>query len=148
MVVYQALKRLTGFSQVATVLDDSKYHTWKRECRYSDEESESDDEAGNAYASRTTLGKFLVASTLWEDFDCYEGELPDPESVTHVRHRSDSKRLREQTYSRQNVTWLNYSPHSKAFRELAFAFPTVSFVIMNLSRRVRFSINCFPVVRK
>jgi len=148
MVVYQALKRLTGFAQVATVLDDSEYQTLMRERRYdNDEESESDDEAGNAYASRTTLGKFLVATTLWED--CQDESLPDPESFTYyVRRGSDSKRLREQAYSRQKVTWLNYSPNSEAFKELALAFPTVSFVIMNLSRRVRFSINCFPVVRK
>jgi len=139
MVVYQALKRLTGSVQVATVLDDDKYQSWKRERGYrdySDEQSETDDEAGDIYTSDTLLGESLGSPTLWRDYE-EEGQL-DPESIVrYVRPSRGSEWQAEQIYSRQKVTWLNDSPGSEAFKELAVAFLTVSSSQMNLSTIVR-----------
>jgi hypothetical protein len=146
MVVYQALKRLAGFAQVATVLDDHSYQDWMNGYSYN-KKSKSNDGVGNVHESDTLLGKVLHTPILWQDFN--DEEQLDPESVTHhVRCDCDTKQCEEQVYSRQKVMWLNYSPGSKSFRELAVAFITVSFVKMKLSRRVRSVTDRFPVVWK
>lgn len=154
MVVYQALKRLTGSAQVATVLDDDRYQTWKREYEYGyshREKPEPNDKIGNVNESNIFLGKILDVPTLCQGYDDDElldpeditrcvrnddGELPDPEDLTSCVSNYTQEEQREQVYSRQKVTWLNYSPGSQTMKELAVAFITVSF-IMDLSRRVR-----------
>ena len=146
MVVYQALKRLTGFAQVATVLDECGHPTW-RDGYSNNEESESNDGVENVYTSDTLLGKVLHTPVMVPDGN--EAEQLDTESVTrYVRRGHDNKRCKELLYFRHKVTWLNYSPGSKTFKELAVAFATVSFVIMKLSRRVRSVIDRFLLVRK
>ena len=129
MLVYQALKRLVGAAQVATVLDDDGYQQELREQDSNDSastESQSDD--GGAVASHTSdafLGHALRTPIVWEEYSL-TGPL-DPECISRRVQSSGSPTSREETcYPRKRVTWLNVNPHSEEPKELAVAFLTVS----------------------
>ena len=124
MVVYQALKRLTGSAEVLAVLDGTEY---EEECRErggyaSDCDSSSNNSNRDALASGSYLTESLFAPPLHYKYE--DDQRLDPASIMHsVSHNNGPWQL-EPAFRRTEVTWLNRGPRS--FKELAVAFVSVS----------------------
>ncbi|KAF4963652.1 hypothetical protein FSARC_8357 [Fusarium sarcochroum] len=139
MVVYQALKRMLSTVVVTVALDDSKYRQERRECRESEREDKkgyleylrvndpdlakthevpSDDESDSeGFACISSAPRPAIVFDE-EDYH-YERGILNPAIV-----RSPGGGLGNERYFRMKVTWLNYSPGSKASKELSVAFVT------------------------
>lgn len=130
MVVYQSLKRLAPSVKVVTILDDSEY----RKERDPEPETRDHNGAGNLNVSKVCIGDPANGAVAMDGEQ--EGWM-DPEEVVvcevvrdangKFARDTNGRRVREYTthYHRRRVTWLNYSPDSRASKELAVAFITV-----------------------
>ncbi|KAH7166480.1 hypothetical protein EDB81DRAFT_285274 [Dactylonectria macrodidyma] len=121
MMVYQALRQLTGAAKITTVLDEQDYKDNISEGQYTYQvkaslDIESDDDEG-LHESHALIAKSLRPVVLSDDHD-YESETLNPAEIP-VSHRNS-----DPMYPRRVVTWLNYAPNSRTYKELAVAFIT------------------------
>lgn len=121
MVVYQALKALTGSVSVNAALDDSEYQS---QMPAPEDDSEYDSEVEKAKGpgvKEAVIGQLPATPILCQNND-EEGPPIDPTELD----RGEMVRgqwTRKQAYERREVTWLNHPPSNPD--ELAVAYLTV-----------------------
>lgn len=106
MVVYQALRRLTGSARVRGVIDDRERTT------YSDSEpsSSSSHAPEDSYTTKYAVGRSIAGTDIVHG--CSEDVYIDLRDGDYL-HR------------RQKVTWLNHEPNKNTPTELAMAWIAV-----------------------
>jgi hypothetical protein len=125
MLVYQALKRLTGSVKVTHALDDHLY--WEDLA----EDSEKEDEGGTASTSPTQVTQpsyarlATIGTSIWRPItvDGCGDYYANPEELSYDRWGVGGD---DKAFTRDHVTWLNHHPRKTSPRELAVAFLVVS----------------------
>lgn len=128
MLVYQALRRLTGSVRVTHALDDHLLEEQRADFNYgSDHEGLNIGEAQPPYASPATIGRCIRGPITLDGLDEDAG-YPEPEELWHSDEIIGGIHwTRDPAYFRDHVTWLNHSPRETTPRELAVAYLVVSF---------------------
>ncbi|KAK3328729.1 hypothetical protein B0H66DRAFT_532 [Apodospora peruviana] len=119
MVVYQALKRLTGSVRVTGIIDDRKDYYYRNE----EEDSRITPVPEDSY----TIGKFAVGTTVGGPVlipGSGEDNFVEPTDPDLVWDFQKQESKETPLYRRQNVAWLNHIPTKDTPKELALAFIT------------------------
>ena len=124
MLVYQALKRLTGSVKVTHALDDHLFRDDRIEYPEDGNPGADTDATHPSYASPATIGTSIrgpiALDGLGEDY-------PDPEELDYDgKYTYGGYRKGDTAFTRDHVTWLNHHPQKTTPQELAVAFLVVS----------------------
>jgi hypothetical protein len=130
MLVYQALKRLTGSVKVTHALDDHAFQEWRLDCDENgrdDENGKEDENPELPHATPTTIGTSILGPITWTDYE--EDGHPAPENLRYEERVVSSHGVcwtNKAAYFRDHVTWLNHAPQPDTPQELAVAYLAVS----------------------
>lgn len=120
MLVYQALKHLTGSVKVTHALDDHLFWEDRAEYLENEDEGETTSATQPSYASLATIGTAIWSPITVDGCGDY---YVNPEELSYDGSCVGGD---DKAFTRDHVTWLNHHPRETSHQELAVAFLVVS----------------------